>query len=390
MQISKPVMDAVNRAAEMLGVEPATMLAVLEVEGAASDMVDGVQDGKVHGYVLIRFEGHYFLRYLPEHLKKAGIKAGLAAPRAGAVKNPGTMAARYKMLQRAMAIDEEAALYSISMGVGQVMGANHRLCKIPTVQEMWRRSQTLAGQVDIMAAFIKSAGLADELQRKDFAGFARGYNGPAYKKYKYDTKMAQAYRRYSGKVAPPQVKLDTLSMGDKRVHEVKAVQEKLLELGYQVKPDGDFGPSTRSAVKLFQIEHGITVDGMVGPETREAIAMATPRMLDAPRAGTTAKELAKESRIVSGGRAIQAAAGGGAALIGGVKAGQESGLLDQLNDVNGKVTAVSSILDPLKAILAFAMENWWIAAIAAMLLSAYFGHRIVRARLEDHWSGRTV
>lgn len=37
----------------------------------------------------------------------------------------------------------------------------------------------------------------NELQRKDWAGFARGYNGPGYAKNRYDIKLANAYKKYS-------------------------------------------------------------------------------------------------------------------------------------------------------------------------------------------------
>jgi hypothetical protein len=48
-----------------------------------------------------------------------------------------------------------------------------------------------------MANFIKSAGLLDNLQEKDWAGFARGYNGPGYAKNSYDVKLELAYMKYA-------------------------------------------------------------------------------------------------------------------------------------------------------------------------------------------------
>lgn len=38
--------------------------------------------------------------------------------------------------------------------------------------------------------------LVDELQRHDWAGFARGYNGAGYKRNNYDEKLRQAYNKY--------------------------------------------------------------------------------------------------------------------------------------------------------------------------------------------------
>ena len=37
------------------------------------------------------------------------------------------------------------------------------------------------------------------LKAKDWANFARGYNGPAYAKNRYDVKLAAAYAKFSKK-----------------------------------------------------------------------------------------------------------------------------------------------------------------------------------------------
>ena len=42
---------------------------------------------------------------------------------------------------------------------------------------------------------MRANSLADELQRKDGAGFPSRYNGPAYATNRYDQKMAEAYAR---------------------------------------------------------------------------------------------------------------------------------------------------------------------------------------------------
>ena len=49
--------------------------------------------------------------------------------------------------------------------------------------------------------------------------------------------------------------------------EVAEIQGQLVRLGYDVSADGDFGPATAEAVKVFQSSHGMAADGQVGPST---------------------------------------------------------------------------------------------------------------------------
>jgi lipoprotein-anchoring transpeptidase ErfK/SrfK len=53
---------------------------------------------------------------------------------------------------------------------------------------------------------------------------------------------------------------------------VKALQQRLHELGYQVQEaDGQFGPETHHSVVAFQKVNGLGRDGVVGPITRKAL-----------------------------------------------------------------------------------------------------------------------
>ena len=60
---------------------------------------------------------------------------------------------------------------------------------------------------------------------------------------------------------------------------VKALQQRLHELGYQVQEaDGQFGPETHHSVVAFQKVNRLGRDGVVGPITRKALAdPRTPR-----------------------------------------------------------------------------------------------------------------
>jgi len=70
-------------------------------------------------------------------------------------------------------------------------------------------------------------------------------------------------------VTPPatQAPAQTLKPGDTG-SQVTILQRALATLGYSPgKPDGDYGPSTQSAVESFQSAKGLLADGIVGPET---------------------------------------------------------------------------------------------------------------------------
>ena len=53
--------------------------------------------------------------------------------------------------------------------------------------------------------------------------------------------------------------------------EVAEIQGQLIDLGYDVVADGEYGPATVDAIRQFQESQGITPDGLVGPATYEAL-----------------------------------------------------------------------------------------------------------------------
>ena len=53
--------------------------------------------------------------------------------------------------------------------------------------------------------------------------------------------------------------------------EVRQLQKRMVQLGYDIEPDGDFGAKTDAAVKELQTMFGYTVDGIVGDGTNKLI-----------------------------------------------------------------------------------------------------------------------
>ena len=235
--------------ADFLGVELAAFRAVVEVESSGSGI------DPISGKVVIRWEGHKFRKFItdPEILKEAE-KRNLAyryrdrhKPRN---RQPDDMNGRHLVLEQAMMLDHEAALRSISMGLGQIMGFHAERLGFQNVQEMWKENQTLDGQVATMAQYIRAFGLTDELKNLDWTGFAAGYNGPSYADNDYDIKLKKAYIKFGGTGTPKRNLV--LKLGSKGI-EVEALQGMLQGQGYQIKIDGAFGEKTRNQVMLFRL-----------------------------------------------------------------------------------------------------------------------------------------
>ena len=265
---SKSVIQKIIVRAEQIDVEPAAILAVGEVESA------GVLSWNVKGKSLppIRFEGHYFYRLLKGNKAKlqAAVRAGLASPKAGAVRNPTSYQARYALLERAKKIDTAAALASTSWGVGQVMGDHWNKLGYSSVQAMVNEAMSgVDGQLELMIRYIIRFGLVDELQSQGFQSFADQYNDPASRKNRYAEKMTAAFKRYRTMLA----KGVTYSAAPvEAAQNATQIQKDLAKLGFYKGPiNGKYGPMTRAAVRAFQKENGLAPDGKYGKITDEVL-----------------------------------------------------------------------------------------------------------------------
>jgi hypothetical protein len=160
----------IGDAATRMAVESACVRAVLKVESKGSGFGP---DGRP----LILFEPHIFSR-LTNHIydtsnPTVSYKTWKERP------YPKTQADRYKQLAEAYALDKEAALSSASWGLFQIMGMNYAACGFTSatsfVSDM---AQSEARMLAAFEQFVRTNKILDELQAKDWAGFARVYNGP--------------------------------------------------------------------------------------------------------------------------------------------------------------------------------------------------------------------
>lgn len=102
----------------------------------------------------------------------------------------------YMRLVKAWSLDEAAAIQSTSWGKFQIMGENHKRCKVGLDDFVSKMCRNEAGQVELLANFIRNQRpLWEAVKAKDWARIAKYYNGDQYKNYDYDTKLKQAYEK---------------------------------------------------------------------------------------------------------------------------------------------------------------------------------------------------
>lgn len=180
-------------AADKLGAEVAAVRAVCEVEARGSGFLP---DGRC----LILFERHKFWLYLSKNRgqafadKIAGQYPDICNRKAGGyVGKEG----EWPRMDRAMAIDANAALMSASWGLFQIMGFNYKTAGFPSVETFVAAMKV--SERDHLAAFVSfiqaNPTLLKAIRAKQWAIFAENYNGENYAINEYDTKMATAYDR---------------------------------------------------------------------------------------------------------------------------------------------------------------------------------------------------
>ncbi len=192
--------DVTNLAQEF-GIEPAATWSILKNEtgGKGGFYATGRDVDKPK----ILFEGHIFYSLM----KKKGLlekvtdnSMNILYPTWGQRGNAYSLN-QYDRLNAAIQYDLQSALASASWGVGQLMGNNYASCGFKSVEEMVRYMYySEKEQFRAMLRFIKgNKKMAQHLSDKNWAGFARAYNGPGYAVNKYDEKLATTYTQNQGK-----------------------------------------------------------------------------------------------------------------------------------------------------------------------------------------------
>lgn len=213
------------KAAEKLGVDVASVRAVASVESKGSGFFKP-------GFPAILYERHIFYRELLtkrnnetkarikyENSTLAGTQLDVKVSEAlRAVKNemdklvlknsnicnqsPGGYLGgikEYDRLAQAVAIDEECANRSCSWGAFQIMGFHAEFLGYKNVMDFVAKMKASeAEQLNAFCTFIqKNPSLLKALKAKNWATFAKFYNGADYAKNSYDTKLAAAFNTYT-------------------------------------------------------------------------------------------------------------------------------------------------------------------------------------------------
>jgi hypothetical protein len=171
-------------AAKALGVEVNCVKAVTKVESRGSGFLPS-------GEPVILFERHWMYKLLV----KKGITPTInevCNPTAGGYKGGQ---AEHTRLAQAVAIDRECALQSASWGLFQIMGFHWKSLGYASIQAFINDQYASEGkQLSTFVKFLQiNPAMLNALKAKDWAKFARLYNGPDYAKNKYDIKLEAAY-----------------------------------------------------------------------------------------------------------------------------------------------------------------------------------------------------
>jgi RHS repeat-associated protein len=181
----EPTPAAYRKAANKLGVSVAQIRAVYKTEVGKKAFFK-------NGKIKILYERHYFSRLTKGKYDKSN--PYISNSKAGGYGKEGV---QYSKFDQAAELDKEAAYSSVSWGGFQIMGANYKAAGYDSGIQFGEA--LINGDEDThleaFANFVSNnKNMLKALKNKNWASFAKLYNGKNYKKYDYDTKMANNYK----------------------------------------------------------------------------------------------------------------------------------------------------------------------------------------------------
>lgn len=185
----------VRTVARMLKAPIAAIRAVSEVESSGGGFIK-------ESLPKILFERHWMCRMLKKNkLTKVRTEMQLKHPMLCSTKTGGYRGGLHEWtrFEKASTFHADSAICSTSWGRYQLMGFHYKDLGFKSA-EAFKTAMTISEgeHIKAFAKFIRNdARLHQALKDQDWKTFARIYNGKGYAKNKYDTKLAEAYERYS-------------------------------------------------------------------------------------------------------------------------------------------------------------------------------------------------
>lgn len=195
---AKPLTEAdYKEVAKRLGVEVASIKAVVDIEAGPAH-----EGFWTKGKPIINFDLSVYKKRAAKRnvLARAQREKPEIFAKSNTRKYGSLQAARYARLNAAMSIDSVSAIEGTFWGMFQIGGFNYKLCNTASPQEFLKKmSRSERDQLDLFANLLINTGMVEPLRRKDWAAFAKRYNGPSYASRAYHTRLAKSYASHSSK-----------------------------------------------------------------------------------------------------------------------------------------------------------------------------------------------
>ncbi len=180
-------------AAARLGATVKQVRAVLKVEAAGSGFDRA-------GMPKILYERHKFHRQTGGGFSPSSFSQGKSGGYTTDANGDGIIDSWDRLCEAIATGEIDAAFQSCSWGLFQVMGEWwDELGYVSPFALAWTCVQSEGDQLELFVRYIEHFGLADELRQLSpnpvtCRPFAAAYNGPGYRKFAYDEKLAAAMR----------------------------------------------------------------------------------------------------------------------------------------------------------------------------------------------------
>ncbi|MDD6723780.1 MAG: N-acetylmuramidase family protein [Bacteroidales bacterium] len=184
--------------AEELGVEVATIKAVVEIEAGAKH-----EGFWANGKPIINFDLSMFRKFAARNkinLSRYQRSHAVVFAKPNRARYGSYQAAQQARLDAARTIDDKTAIEGTFWGMFQLGGFNWKVCGTSSPDEFVRlMSRSERDQLELFAEFIRETGMLPLLKAKNWSAFARRFNGPSYARRGYHTRLARAYAKHKAK-----------------------------------------------------------------------------------------------------------------------------------------------------------------------------------------------